>query len=159
VTVDVRAATEEDVRLFSAWTYEPPYDVYNVTDSSDEAVRYFLGADVQCHVLEESGAVVGFVTFGSDAHVPGGDYAREALDIGLGIDPELTGNGNGSRYIDAAVTFAHSAFNDQRMRVTIAANNVRAQRAWTSVGFLQTSDFFAPHTVMGTKKFVVLELS
>ena len=159
MTVDVRAATEEDIRVFSAWKYEAPYDVYDVTDSSDEAVRYFLGADVRCHVLEESGAVVGFVTFGSDAHVPGGDYSREALDIGLGIDPELIGRGNGKRYIDAAVTFARSAFNDQRMRITIAANNVRAQRAWTSVGFLQTSDFFAPHTVMGTKKFVVLELS
>ena len=159
MTVDVRAATESDVRLFSAWTYEPPYDIYNITDSSDEAVRYFLGPDVQCHVLEESGAVVGFVTFGSDAHVPGGDYTRKALDIGLGIDPALTGKGNGKRYIDGAVAFARSKFNHQRMRVTIAANNVRAQRAWMSVGFHRTDDFLSPRTVMGTETFVVLELS
>ena len=91
MTVDVRRATEEDIRLFSEWTYEAPYNAYNITESPDEAVEYFLRPDVRCHALVETGKLVGFVTFGSDAHVPGGDYAREALDIGLGIDPELTG--------------------------------------------------------------------
>jgi ribosomal-protein-alanine N-acetyltransferase len=159
VTADVRRATEGDIRVFSEWTYEAPYDVYNITESPDEAVEYFLGPEVRCHVLvETTGQLVGFVTFGSDAHVPGGDYAREALDIGLGIDPELTGKGNGKRYIEAAVVFADATFGVQRMRVTIAANNVRAQRAWKSVGFVQTDDFLSPHSVMGTKKFVVLEL-
>jgi RimJ/RimL family protein N-acetyltransferase len=158
LTVDVRRATGEDIRLFSGWKYEAPYDVYDITESPDEAVEYFLGSDVRCYVLVEAGKLIGFVTFGSDAHVPGGDYAREALDIGLGIDPELTGRGNGKRYIDAAVAFARLELNNQRMRVTIAANNVRAQRAWTSVGFRRTDDFLSPRTVMGTEKFVVLEL-
>jgi RimJ/RimL family protein N-acetyltransferase len=159
VTVDVRRATGEDIRLFSEWTYEAPYDAYNITESPDEAVEYFLRPDVRCHALVETGKLVGFVTFGSDAHVPGGDYTREALDIGLGIDPELTGKGNGNRYIDAAVAFADAMLKAQRMRVTIAASNVRAQRAWKSVGFVQTGDFLSPHSVMGTKTFVVLELS
>jgi ribosomal-protein-alanine N-acetyltransferase len=158
VTVDVRAATEEDIRLFSEWRYEPPYDVYNITETPDEAVEYFLAPDVHCHALVEAGDLVGFVTFGSDGHVPGGDYTQDALDIGLGIDPALTGNGSGNRYINAAVTSARSTFDKQRMRVTIAASNVRAQKAWTSVGFHRTGDFLSPHTVMGTKKFVVLEL-
>lgn len=157
--VDVRAVAEEDIRLFSEWRYEPPYDVYDITESPDEAVEYFLDPHVRCHSLVETGHLVGFVTFGSDGQVPGGDYTRDALDIGLGIDPALTGGGNGNRYINAAVAFARSTFSDQRMRVTIAANNVRAQRAWTSVGFHETGDFMAPNTVMGTKKFVVLELS
>lgn len=158
MTANVRRATEEDIRLFSEWTYEAPYDAYDITKSPDEAVEYFLRPDVRCHALVETGRLVGFVTFGSDAHVPGGDYAREALDIGLGLDPELTGKGNGKRYIEAAVAFADATFKAQRMRVTIAASNVRAQRAWKSVGFVKTGDFLSPHSVMGTKKFVVLEL-
>jgi RimJ/RimL family protein N-acetyltransferase len=121
-------------------------------------VEYFLGSDVHCHVLVETDELVGFVTFGSDGHVPGGDYTSDALDIGLGIDPALTGGGRGKRYIQAATAFARSAFEVQALRVTIAANNVRAQRAWKSVGFHETGKFVAPDTVMGTKKFVILEL-
>ncbi len=159
MTVDVRRATETDIRLFSKWTYEAPYDVYDITETPDEAVEYFLDADVRCHTLVEAGDVVGFFTIGPDGQVSGGDYTQDALDIGLGIDPALTGNGRGTRFIDAAVAFAGSTFNNQRLRVTIAANNIRAQRAWASVGFVQTGDFLSSHTVMGTKKFVVLELS
>jgi RimJ/RimL family protein N-acetyltransferase len=158
MTIDVRSATEDDIRLFSEWTYEPPYDVYDITESPDEAVEYFLKPDVRCHVLVEEGDVVGFVTFGPDGRVPGGEYTQDALDIGLGIDPAFTGSGIGNRYINAALAFARSTFNNQQMRVTIAENNTRAQRAWMRVGFVQTGDFLSPHSVMGTRRFVILQL-
>jgi ribosomal-protein-alanine N-acetyltransferase len=158
VTVGVRPATEIDVRAFSQWKYESPFDVYDVNMPHDEAVDYFLGSDVHCHVLVEADELVGFMTFGSDGHVPGGDYTGDALDIGLGIHPSLIGMGNGKRYLRSAVTFARATFDIQGLRVTIAANNVRAQRAWTGVGFHETGEFVAPDTVMGTRKFVVLEL-
>ena len=158
MTVAVRPATENDVRAFSQWKYESPFDVYDVNMHPDEAVEYFLGSDVHCHVLVETDELVGFVTFGSDGHVPGGDYTSDALDIGLGIHPTLIGRGNGKRYLSSALTFARATFDVQGLRVTIAANNVRAQRAWTSVGFHETGEFVAPDTVMGTRKFVILEL-
>jgi RimJ/RimL family protein N-acetyltransferase len=158
VTVDVREATEENIRLFSKWRYEPPYDVYDITESPDEAVEYFRNPDVHCHSLVEIANLVGFVTFGSDGQVPGGDYTRDALDIGLSIDPLLTGQGNGNRYINTVVAFARKTFDPRRFRVTIAANNTRAVRAWMGVGFQERENFLSPKTVMGTKRFVIFEL-
>jgi RimJ/RimL family protein N-acetyltransferase len=158
VAIEVKPATEDDVRVFSAWRYEPPYDAYSITEGPDKAIGYFLGSDVRCHVLVEDGDVVGFVTFGSDAQVPSGDYAGEALDIGLGIDPALTGQGNSKAYISSVLVFARKTFDPQRFRVTIAANNTRAVRAWVGVGFQERENFLSPKTVMGTKRFVIFEL-
>ena len=157
MAVEVRPATEVDVRVFSAWRYDPPYDVYSISQEPDAAVEYFLSSQVDCHVLVEGGDVIGFVTFGSDAQVPGGDYTKDALDIGLGIDPALTGRGSGRRYITAVVDFMQSAPCQRPLRVTIAAGNERALRVWRSIGFKETADFISPETVMGTKKFVMLE--
>ena len=44
-----------------------------------------------------------------------------------------------------------------RLRVTIAAENERALRVWSRVGFAETQRFQAPQPVMGSDTFVVLE--
>ena len=91
--IDLRPATDRDVREFVAWRYEPPYDVYTMAMDPGEAVEYFLGADIHCHTLVDGAEVVGFCTFGRDAQVPGGDYTVDALDVGLGVKPSRTGSG------------------------------------------------------------------
>lgn len=81
MTIKLRPATDRDVREFVAWRYEPPHDAYNITTDPDEAVEYFLGADIHCHTLIDGDVVVGYCTFGHDAQVPDGDYTADALDV------------------------------------------------------------------------------
>ena len=38
----VRPVAEADIRDFATWRYEPPLDGYNITQTMDEAVEYFL---------------------------------------------------------------------------------------------------------------------
>jgi ribosomal-protein-alanine N-acetyltransferase len=87
--------------------------------------------------------LIGFCTFGQDARVPGGDYAASALDIGLGVRPDLTGKGHGTEIVTAVVDFAMRTFEPQRLRVTIAEWNTRAQRVWERNGFVPQSRFVA----------------
>ena len=155
--LSVRAVTETDVRDFAAWCYAPPFDVYNITQPVDEAVEYFLRPSTNCHVIMSEGELKGFFTFGSDAMVPGGDYSAPGLDIGLGMRPLLTGRGRGRSFVEAVVQFAREASDVDRLRVTIAAENQRALRAWSRVGFAETQRFRSPETVMGSDTFVVLE--
>ena len=154
--ISLRPATDADVREFVAWTYDPPYDVYNTTMDPDEAVDYFLGADVHCHALVDGDEVVGYCTFGLDAQVPGGDYGGSGLDIGLGVKPSRTGSGNGRHYVAAVVAHATETFESRLLRVTIASGNQRALRVWSGAGFTEVSRFGTTRDVMGSREFAVL---
>jgi RimJ/RimL family protein N-acetyltransferase len=140
-----------------AWRYEPPFDGYNISQTIDEAVEYFLLPSTNCHVIVSEGELAAFFTFGSDARVPGGDYSAPGLDIGLGIKPSLTGRRRGRSYVEAVIQFARDTFDLYPLRVTIAAENLRALRVWSSWGFVETQRFQSPQTVMGSDIFVVLE--
>ncbi len=152
----IRPVSDADVRDFAAWRHEPPYDVYDVTGPVDETVEYFLRPSTSCHAIVRDGELAGFITFGADARVPGGDYSDLGLDIGLGIKPELTGRGLGAAHVEAVVEFARATFDVAPRRVTIAAANERAVGVWTGLEFTEAERFASPETVMGSDEFVVL---
>lgn len=154
--IKARPSIESDVREFAVWRYDPPYDAYSFTEDVDQSVDYFLDPSINCHTMVESGAVVGFCTFGRDAQVPGGDYSMEAVDVGLGVRPDLTGSGLGSRFVDTAITAAIRSFDPTTLRVTIAAGNARARRVWGKAGFVERSRFEAGQSILGSRSFVIL---
>lgn len=92
-------------------------------------------------IVNSSEALEGFCSFGADARVTGGDYSDYCLDIGMGIRPALTGQGNGRRYAQAVARFGMLQYKAQRLRVTIAEFNRRAQQVWASLGFEVTERF------------------
>lgn len=154
----IRPVTEEDVRDFAEWRYEPPYDGYSITEPVDEAVAYFLEPETNGHVIVRDGELAAFCTFGADARVPGGDYSGPGLDIGLGVRPSLTGRGLGNSFVEAVVAFARRRRDADRLRVSIAVENERALRVWSQAGFTETQRFKATKRVMGSETFVILEL-
>ena len=132
---------ESTAREIVCWWYQPPYDIYNL-DDSDDVIQYTLDPQNNFYAMRaEDGKLIGFCSFGKDGQVPGGDYGEQALDIGMGIRPDLTGQGRGSEFVAAALDFAHKEFSLERFRVTIAAFNQRAQRVWEKNGFKQTQTF------------------
>lgn len=135
------------------WRYEPPYDFYNLEEAED-TLGYALDPAHNFYRLEdENGSLVGFCSFGEDGQVAGGDYAAEALDIGMGIRPDLTGQGGGADFAAAVLAFACQKYHPVRFRVTIAAFNQRAQKVWQKLGFRQTQSFRASGSV---HSFVVM---
>ncbi len=157
----VKPVTEKDAQAFVLWRYESPYDVYNVIDDPtnrekiNEQIDYFLDPTVNCHVITNpNGDLLGFITFGADGQVPGGDYSAEALDIGMGIRPELTGQGQGHAFISAAIEFAFNAYQPTMLRTTVATFNKRAQRLCLRAGFTIVDEFVA--TSWTKKTFYIL---
>lgn len=158
MTIKLRPATDSDIREFSAWNHDPPYDVYDIALSDGEAVIYFQDPEIHCYTILDGPNVAGYCTFGKDAQVPGGDYGEEGLDIGLGIEPARTGSGEGYRYVAAVVAHALATFEPRRFRVSIAVGNKRAIRVWSGAGFTEISRFVTPRHVMGSAEFVILAL-
>jgi ribosomal-protein-alanine N-acetyltransferase len=137
------------------WRYDPPYDVYNLFPEAERSgVRYLLDPKNGFFSIRAgNGELIGFCSFGKDAQVPGGDYQAQALDIGLGMRPDRTGRGAGREYIGAVLEFAAGKFAPERFRVTIAAFNERAVKAWKQSRFAEAGEFFRKND---GEKFIIL---
>jgi RimJ/RimL family protein N-acetyltransferase len=138
-----------------SWRYSPPYDFYNLEPAQHQAnLDNFLNPQNNfLAILNGDGELEGFCSFGSDGRVRGGTYSDQALDIGMGIRPDLTGQGNGRRYAQAFISYATQHYSPSWLRVTIASFNQRAQRVWTSLGFELVETFVKTNS---DQSFVVL---
>ena len=125
MTFVFRPADEVSVRGFLGWRYDPPYDFYNVDPNEEETeIQYCLQPTTACYIIiDERNNLVAFCTFGQDGQVPGGNYADDALDIGMGVRPDLTGQGNGRIFVNAVLDFARRTFSPIAFRVTVAEFN------------------------------------
>ena len=129
--------TEDEAGAVLTWRYEPPYDVYNVeTAFADEAVREFLRPEYAYHAIRTpEGELVGFCCYGPDARVPGGEYDEPALDVGIGLRPDLTGRGLGPRILDAVLDNGREKYAPAAFRTTVATFNERSRRLFEGAGF------------------------
>lgn len=134
--------TPEFAREITTWTYDPPYDRY---DMSVDNLQGLLNRDYRYHVVFNGDqTLLGFCCFGEDARVPGGTYSiiePDILDVGVGIHPEFTDQGLGKEFVGYILKFAFQAFHPESFRVTVAAFNLRSIKTFKSLGFIETHTF------------------
>jgi [ribosomal protein S18]-alanine N-acetyltransferase len=137
------------------WRYTPPYNYYNFdANTVQEDLCYLLNPENSFYgILNLQGELEGYCSFSLDGQVPGGGYEIEALDIGMGIRPDLTGQGHGKQYAQAVVKYGVNENQAQKLRVTIAKFNQRAQRVWHKLGFEQVEEFAK---IGSGEKFVIM---
>jgi [ribosomal protein S18]-alanine N-acetyltransferase len=133
-------------RSVHGWRYEPPYHIYNLgAEELGELIAFLIDpANRYYRMDDEAGELVAFCCFGRDAQVPGGAYPDDALDIGMGVRPDLNGRGLGASFATAVIEFAERSFQPAALRVTVAAFNLRAQRVWMRHGFRAEQSFLSP---------------
>lgn len=132
-----RLITATDADEISRWRYPEPYATYNGDPAS---VPGLLDPRYNYHaVTNPDGELVGYFCFGVDATVPAGRklgvYDEDALDVGLGMRPDLTGRGLGLGFMQAGLRFARQAFSPPAFRLTVAAFNRRAVKVYEAAGF------------------------
>jgi RimJ/RimL family protein N-acetyltransferase len=120
VRLRIQQASEETLRELETWRYEPPYDFYN---GDEEPVlnpeRFFEAHDAD-------GSLVGHYYF---------EEKGDALEIGLGLRPELAGRRLGLEFFRAGVEFGRSRFRPKRIILAVAAFNERARIVYERAGF------------------------
>lgn len=136
---------EAHARQILEWRYDAPYDFYNPPQerlNDEQYVREFLNPELRFHaVLDDDNRFVGFCSFGLDGQVPGGDYKRPALDIGVGMEPQYTGRGLGSAFFGSILKHVTTSIGASVARVTVADFNKRAIRLYRKFGFVKQSRF------------------
>jgi ribosomal-protein-alanine N-acetyltransferase len=123
------------------WTYDEPYDLYN-NEPTPETVNEML-ADSYFAVFDTGKGLVGFFCVGSTAQVPNDfyPYSQNFIDIGIGMRPELTGQGYGASFFTVVLSYINKTFGNLPKRLTVAKFNHRAIRLYEKFGFSQEVEF------------------
>ena len=150
-----RPMNKVNARAIPSWRYDEPYTLYNTDpDEIGASVRVLLDPrNAYYGITDEHGDLVAYCCFGPDARVSGGDYSTDVLDNGMGVRPDLTGQGHGLKYVDAVLDFARRTFGPTTFRVTVARFNKRALRVWEKIGFRSVQTF---QKAQDGRAFVVL---
>jgi RimJ/RimL family protein N-acetyltransferase len=134
---------EESARIILNWRYDKLLDFYNPKPSEiEETVQEFIDPENAYYsIFNNKNELVAYCCFGADARVKGGNYDTEALDIGFGLNPNLTRKGITFRIINAVYDFIKSPKSTTLFRVTVAEFNHQAIRLYEKAGFKQVQKF------------------
>lgn len=140
----LRPLERADAWALLSWRYSPPYELYSSDPDEGEVERLLSLPLPSLAVTDEKKELIAFRCFGTEAQVPGGAYPEEALDMGGGLRPDLTGRGLGRHVLAAAIQYAARAYQPACYRVTVAAFNHRARKSCDYVGFRYARSFHRP---------------
>jgi [ribosomal protein S18]-alanine N-acetyltransferase len=143
----VRPLTAEHGEQIALWRYPGPWAIYDPTGRLDPAEGYWA-------VVDASGDLVGFACFGVEARIPGIEEQHGTIDVGVGIRPDLTGQGRGREFSEAVLAHARQVAGAGRFRAVVQSWNQRSIRLLEALGFEQTGT----HDVASQgKTYVVME--
>lgn len=117
------------------WRYSGEYSFYDM-DADPEDLAEFLNPEERKNTyfsVIQNGEVVGFYSFTQ--------AADETIDIGLGMKPDLTGNGKGLDFLRAGMEFARTTYNPEKITLSVAAFNKRAIKVYEKMGFEKVERF------------------
>ncbi|WP_319436091.1 GNAT family protein [Mycobacterium sp. RTGN5] len=122
--------TAGEAELVATWQYDGDWSIYNL-DSAESILD-----DLACyHSVLEHARVLGFCCTGVAARVPGMTEEPGILDVGLGMDPALVGQGHGAAFGAAVLRYLAAQDPDQTLRAVIQDWNVRSLRLTRRLGF------------------------
>jgi RimJ/RimL family protein N-acetyltransferase len=143
--------TPKTARLLAAWRYPAPYETYNVGDEPaalaemlDARSPWFAAFD--SNARDADGEPIGYCCFGTSAEVGWTGDPRlwttddQTLSVGLGMRPDLTGQGLGLSFFEAVLNFAAQRFSPTAFRLFVLPFNQRAIHVYERAGFRQIGE-------------------
>jgi RimJ/RimL family protein N-acetyltransferase len=141
VEIEIKPASAEAHELIASWRYPPPYDFY------DGDIDPVLNPERFFEARDEAGELIGFYYF-----EPKPPY----LDYGLGLRPDLTGQGLGLEFFGAGLAFARERYRPQRVYLHVAEFNERARRIYERAGFSVVSSHVRTFDRFGEVPFLTM---
>jgi [ribosomal protein S18]-alanine N-acetyltransferase len=148
--VRVEEWTDEYAGEVVTWSYPPPYDFYDLaSDPRDAAaMRDPARADHHRAVLGESGRLDAFWYF---------DWHRDVVEVGIGLRPDLTGQGLGESFLRDQLAYAASSWQPATFRLFVTVWNERAIRLYERLGFREVGRETRKFELAGEHEFIRME--
>jgi [ribosomal protein S18]-alanine N-acetyltransferase len=141
VNIRIEPASAETREELATWRYPPPYDFY------DGDLEPVLNPERYYGAYDEAGGLIGFYYF---------EPKPPDLDYGLGLRPDLTGQGLGLEFFLAGLEFARERFKPTRVVLHVAEFNQRARRVYERAGFRVVSSHVRTFARFGEVPFLTM---
>ena len=139
--------TIEAAKFIAKWQYPDPYSDYSFTDCDEEVEDLLAGLHFPVY-RESDDMPCGFLSIGWAAQLYDTEdeideiYEDESYtDIGFGLRPDLCDKGLGRELIEAAIVHINELFDDSKVRLTVASDNIRAITLYKKLGFVTIKKF------------------
>lgn len=134
----------DEAKQISKWVYNEPYSIYSM-DESDGCINELLNG-YYFSAFDRENNLIGYYCFGESAQVPAGNQFgvydfKDITDIGLGIKPDLCGQGFGFGFLNSGLDFARNMLSSKGFRLTVATFNQRAIKVYQRIGFKKANSF------------------
>jgi RimJ/RimL family protein N-acetyltransferase len=151
--VRVEDWTEAHAHEVARWRYEPPYDFYDLaSDPDDEAAMRDPARAAHYRAVPANGGeqLEAFWYF---------DWPDDAVEVGIGLRPDLTGRGQGEAFLSAQLAYAARAWQPTTFRLFVADWNERAIRLYERFGFREVGRETRRFELVGDHEFMRMERS
>lgn len=136
----------EALEIADRWKYDGEYAFYDMTaDPEDyaEITSPELRGDRYFSVFD-NGVLIGF-------------FCVDQGELGLGLRPDLTGQGRGSAFLAEILDFVRENYKLEKLRLSVASFNQRAVKTYKRAGAVETGFAEVP-TNGGIYEFTLMEL-
>ena len=140
-------------REVATWHYEPPYDFYDLASDPDDGAAMHdptRAAHYRAVLADGDGRLEAFWYF---------DWANGAVEIGIGLRPDLTGRGQGESFLSAQLAYAAQTWQPTVFRLCVADWNERAIRLYERLGFREVGRETRHFELVGDHGFLRMERS
>lgn len=133
-----------EANQIAKWVYKEPYSIYSMNDD-ESCINELLNGDY-FSAMDKENNLIGYYCYGKSAQVPIGRQFgvydnKDIIDIGLGIKPDLCGQGLGVDFLIKGMDFARNKLGAKGLCLTVAAFNQRAIKVYQRVGFRKVNSF------------------
>ena len=142
--LNIKSMNYDEAKQISKWIYNEPYLLYSM-DESDECINELLNGDY-FSVSDRENNLIGYYCFGESAQVSVGKGfgvydSKDIIDVGLGMKPNLCGEGLGVNFLNNGLDFVRNHLGAKGFRLTVASFNQRAIKVYEGVGFKKVNSF------------------
>ncbi|KGP73394.1 GNAT family N-acetyltransferase [Pontibacillus yanchengensis] len=120
------------------WHYDGDYSFYDMEADQEDLLEFLDPAQRgdSYYAVFDDDQMIGFFSFTQkDDHT---------IDIGLGMRPENTGEGNGEIFVHAGIEFAKRTYHPPHITLSVATFNKRAIKVYENIGFQKEDTFMQP---------------
>ena len=127
----------EALEIAVRWKYDGEYAFYDMTADPE---------DYEEIVTPEKRGDRYFSVFSGDELIGFFCAEREGADIeiGLGLRPDLTGQGRGGAFLEEVLRFVRENYSFEKIRMEVASFNQRAIKVYERAGFVKTGTAKVP---------------
>jgi ribosomal-protein-alanine N-acetyltransferase len=141
---------QKDAEAVARWQYPEPFSFYDWPadeDDLDELLDPDLRGESYFAVEDDEGTLVGHFSFKPEGRT---------LVVGLGLRPDLTGQGLGGSFLSAGLDYGRERFGPDHFSLAVATFNERAIKVYERAGFTRVRVYM--HETNG-REWEFLEMS